>query len=75
MDGFALQKVPSAVVFGFWVKLVALWGDTRVMGTEHLQLYVLDCSSINESLRDGEKEEKSPLGIQTSNCSSQELPW
>lgn len=68
MDGFALQKVPSAGVFGFWV------GDTRVMGAEQLWLHMLGCSSINESFSDGEKEEKSPLGIQTFNCSSQELP-
>ena len=59
-----MQKAPSAVVFGFWDRLVALHDDAMVMGAEHPRFHLLGCTSANESYRDGEKEEKSPLGLQ-----------
>lgn len=78
-----MQKALSAVVFGFWDRLVALHDDATVMGTAHLQLHLLGCTSANKCYRVEEKEVKSPLGLQAqsstwieaSDCSSQQLPW
>lgn len=59
-----MQKALSAVVFGFWDRLVALHDDATVMGTEHFQLLLLGCTSANKCYGDEEKEVKSPLGLQ-----------